>query len=417
MEKIGYLCVQAAPYLAILAMGVSLFWLLRRFFWKEPPALPGDASLAVGAVWVRVAAWFFISRAMMLAGIAVGAAIQGSLSDLLASPWRYWIRWDGPHYIGLAENWYVTEGDPRFHIVFYPLYPALVRGVRWLFGGHTELAACAVSNVCFLAAGWALFEAVRLRQGDRAALRALRLMMLCPYSVFCSTSYTESLFLLLCALCALEARRERFGWAVLFGALAANTRMPGALTAIPIFYEMLRKARRERLGAGWIAGAIARVCLVLVGVGAYIALNYRITGDPFRFMTYQREHWGQRLGFIWDTFRYTVENAFWYANEPWRLYTWIPQAVCMALALALAAFSAPRRAYPADGAFMWVYMAVALGTTWLLSGPRYLCGMYALYPVLAASFRAKWSHAALCAIFALLLGYLSYVYAVAGWLL
>ena len=410
------ICVKAAPWFALLTMGASLFCLLWRYFIKEPPALPKDA-LSRKKILLYTLLWFFVSRLIVFGSVAACAAVQGRLETVLANPAAYWVRWDGPHYLGLAENGYVTEGDPRFHIVFYPLYPALVRAVRVLFFGHTQLAACAVSNVCFLAAGWALTEAVRLRQGDRAALRALRLMMLSPYSVFCSTAYTESLFLMLCALCVLEARKERFGWAILFGALAANTRMPGVLTAIPIFYEMLRKARRDQLGAKYIAASAAQVCLVLAGVGAYIALNWAVTGDPFRFMTYQREHWGQRLGLFWDTFRYTVENAFWYGSEPWRLYTWIPQAICMALAFGLIAFASPRRAYPADGAFMWVYLAVALGTTWLLSGPRYLCGMYALYPILAASFPRKWTHIPLLAAFALLLAYLSYVYAVAGWLL
>ena len=66
---------------------------------------------------------------------------------------------------------------------------------------------------------------------------------------------------------------------------------------------------------------------------------------------------------------------------------------------------------------MWVYLAVALGTTWLLSGPRYLCGMYALYPILASVFRKKAAHISLCAAFAVLLGYLSCIYALEGWLL
>ena len=35
--------------------------------------------------------------------------------------------WDADHYLGIIENWYVAEGDPRLHIVFLPLYPALAR--------------------------------------------------------------------------------------------------------------------------------------------------------------------------------------------------------------------------------------------------------------------------------------------------
>ena len=99
-------------------------------------------------------------------------------------------------------------------------------------------------------------------------------------------------------------------------------------------YQENRKARREKLGAGYVAGCALSACLVLLGVGAYVALNYFVTGDPFRFMTYQREHWGQQLGLFYDTFRYTVENAFSYHSEMWRLYTWIPQAAAMLLSFA-----------------------------------------------------------------------------------
>ena len=31
-----------------------------------------------------------------------------------------WLKGDAPHYLGIADNWYVTTGDARFHIVFFP---------------------------------------------------------------------------------------------------------------------------------------------------------------------------------------------------------------------------------------------------------------------------------------------------------
>ena len=411
------LCIKAAPFYAALAMGASLFCLLWRYFVKDPPALPEGDPPQGRRILLWACVWFVLSRLLIVGTLLIAARVRGEMEGLMSRPWDYWIRWDAPHYLGLAENGYVTEGDPRFHIVFYPLYPALTACLRPLFGGDTALAACVLSNLCFLGAGVALTWAVWLRQGRECALRALPLMMLCPYSVFCSTAYTESLFLLLCALAVLFARRERFGWAIFFGALAANTRMPGVLIAVPIFYEMLRKARREKLGAGYVAGCALSACLVLLGVGAYVALNYFVTGDPFRFMTYQREHWGQQLGLFYDTFRYTVENAFSYHSEMWRLYTWIPQAAAMLLSFALMLGAAFRRADPGDGAFMWVYLCVALGTTWLLSGPRYLCGMYALYPILASVFRKRYLHIPLCVLFAALLSFFSIVYALEGWLL
>lgn len=412
LEKI---CTQAAPWFAMAAMAFSLCFLLYRYFIARPPALP-EADKG-GHLFVHALIWFAVSRLIVLLSVVISAAMEGDLSFVLEHWKSYWIRWDAPHYLGIAENGYVTEGDPRFHIVFYPLYPFLVACIRWIFGGNTAVAACVLSNACLLAAGWVLAEAVRLRQGSLPAKQALRLMMLCPYSVFCSTAYTEALFLLLCALAVLLARRGKFGWAILAGALAANCRMPGVLTAVPIFYEMLRKAREDARPARSICLSILKVCGVLLGLAAYIGINYAVTGDPFRFLLYQKEHWGQQLGLVWGTFRYTVVNAFSYDAASWRLYTWIPQAICMLLIFVLLAASAPRRIYPGDGAFLWLYVCIALGTTWLLSGPRYLAGCWALYPALVSVLPGKWTHRVLCTAFAVLLGYLSIIYALRGWLL
>lgn len=38
-----------------------------------------------------------------------------------------WNRWDGPHYLDIARDGYVTQGDQRNWIVFYPLYPWAIR--------------------------------------------------------------------------------------------------------------------------------------------------------------------------------------------------------------------------------------------------------------------------------------------------
>ena len=43
-------------------------------------------------------------------------------------PWlEIWNNWDTLHYLRLAEHGYVAAGDSRVSLVFFPLYPWLIR--------------------------------------------------------------------------------------------------------------------------------------------------------------------------------------------------------------------------------------------------------------------------------------------------
>src|SRR5215207_1022575 len=43
-----------------------------------------------------------------------------------------WNRWDAPHYLDIARMGYVAEGVEARWIVFFPLYPWLVRAASWV---------------------------------------------------------------------------------------------------------------------------------------------------------------------------------------------------------------------------------------------------------------------------------------------
>lgn len=418
-NALAEMLITVLPVLAMLAMGVLLCILLYRYFVQKPPER-NERPLAptTGRLIAYLAAMVLLSRLMIYLIALAGSAFRGEAMSFLTDPGRYWVRWDANHYVGLAENWYVNEGDPRFHIVFYPLFPLVTRILGALLGGHMAVSACLVSNLCLFGSCWALYQLVRQDQDEAAARRAVRYLVLCPASLFLSIPYSESLFLLLTLLCALLARRGRLGWAVLLGALSASTRVLGLLSAVPIFYEFYRRAR-ERSGGDWkrlLRGAALgalKTLPVALGFAAYLLLNYRVTGDPLRFLTYQSEHWGQRFGSLSNTLKYTLDYAFTYDDIGSRLGTWIPQAIAVPACIALLA-GAVKRVHPADGAYALLYIYMAISPTWLLSGPRYLMAMYALYPLLALVTRKKWQDIALTCTFSLGAAYFTFFYAVYG---
>ena len=148
-----------------------------------------------------------------------------------------------------------NEGDPRFHIVFYPLYPLTVMVFRFLFMGNTILSAVFVSNICLIVSGVLMYDLV-LKEQDRAgARRAVAYLMFCPLSLFYSIPYSEALFLMLCLLSVVLARRRHFGWAVFCGALCAATRSLGVLIAAPVSYTHLDVYKRQPQAGAYKAGA------------------------------------------------------------------------------------------------------------------------------------------------------------------
>src|ERR1044072_3907601 len=77
----------------------------------------------------------------------------GSFSDWLA----ICNTWDAPHYLDIARMGYVSEGVEARWIVFFPLYPWLVRAASVLLRDGL-LAAFFVSGLASVAAGLLLYR-------------------------------------------------------------------------------------------------------------------------------------------------------------------------------------------------------------------------------------------------------------------
>ena len=125
-----------------------------------------------------------------------------------------------------------------------------------------------------LVCAWAIYRLVELGQGQEAGRRAVTFLLFAPMSFFFSIPYSESLFLMLCLLCVLCARKRRMALAVLLGALAANARILGVLCAVPIYYEYLLMVKEKKGGWPMALGCVLRTMPVLLGLGAYLCLLY-----------------------------------------------------------------------------------------------------------------------------------------------
>lgn len=205
-----------------------------------------------------------------------------------------WNRWDAVHYLNLAEHGYVGVGDSRVSLVFFPLYPWLVR-LAAAFTRNYILAALVVSGFASFAAGLLLRRLVSLDEPDSVARNAVWFLFIFPTSFFLHIGYTESLFLAFTLGCFLAARTERWALAGLLGAGACLTRVNGLVLLPALAAEIaVQYWQSRRLNLRWLW-----LGLVPIGFLGYLWLNHEVTGDYFAFTKIMQEHWYKKFASPW----------------------------------------------------------------------------------------------------------------------
>ena len=189
---------------------------------ENPPApLPAPpARLRWSRADTETALLVLILKALVL-GVAVLSV--GTLFDQTGTWQTLWNRWDATHYLKLAENGYTAKGEGRYSIVFYPLYPWLVRAVAFVCRNYFW-AALLVSGVASICAGLLFRRVAELDQPAKVARLAVWFLFIFPTAYFLHIGYSESLFLALILGCLLAARMQV--WAV--AGVAWRARLPDA---------------------------------------------------------------------------------------------------------------------------------------------------------------------------------------------
>lgn len=303
---------------------------------------------------------------------------------------RIWGKWDTVNYLSIAQHGYQSSGDDRFLIVFYPLYPFLLH-IFEKFTGDYFLSGLAVSNIFLIISLFYIYRLVLLElKEEEIAFKSVKYILIFPFSFFFSIVYTESLFICLCIMTFYFLRKKNWLLSGLMGFLAALTRTQGILLLIPIVTEILYEYRGfnkntqdniHKKKPTMYLQIIACLILVPFGTFGYLLINKFVSGEWLTFLIYQREHWGQKFGF----FAENVKNGFIYIfamDKTMSINVWIPQTFLFFMSLGILMYTAKnlRVSYVL---FSFAYILMSFSPTWLLSGSRYITGMFTLFIMLA----------------------------------
>jgi mannosyltransferase PIG-V len=195
--------------------------------------------------------------------------------------WNMFARWDTWFYYSIATAGY--HWNPAVftyqNVVFFPLYPLLMRWGGMLIGGHPMIAGLIVSLFAFTAAIVLVYRLAALELGDAHAWRAVLLLAAFPFALFFSVVYTESLFLFLTVAAFYAMRRGHLGWAALAGLAAGLTRPNGFWLSLPLawlaMWPPVRQADESCAPRSRVAGLLA-ASMPLVGMMIFsLYLQYR----------------------------------------------------------------------------------------------------------------------------------------------
>ena len=318
----------------------------------------------------------------------------GSLRDWLA----IWNRWDAPHYLDLARTGYVAEGVEARWIVFYPLYPWLVRAAAFVLRDEL-LSAFFVSAVASLAAGLLLYWLARADGETEEVARASVFYLLAfPTAYFLHIGYTESLFLAL-ALGAFLAARVRCWWAAgLLAGLAAMARVNGLLLLPALAFEALDEYRREgrRARVEWLW-----LLMVGAGFGVYLLINWWVFGQPLKFLSVQGEHWFKTLTWPWVGLAETWKSVWVRSPSEAQMVGWQEFFfVLLGLGLTAWAWARMRASYAVWMTCNWILWT---STKFILSVPRYTLVLFPAFILLGRLRASRPAWGAAIAVWSLLM--------------
>ncbi len=310
-----------------------------------------------------------------------------AFSDFLSA----WNRWDAPNYIDIANKGYAgcTENGQHLFLVFFPLYPWLLRALHLLITDW-EVACLVLSTFAFALGACFFYAALSLEYGKSIAQKSLVLLSVYPFAFFFGGMMTESLFFCVMSAGFYFVRRHNWVAVGLIGILCTLCRVQGILllgvagVEFFVFYKPFLMVKQKQ-GLEFLKLLFTKgiwICTMFIGNIIYFYINYKIEGNPFQFSVYQKEHWYHGTTYFTNALEEIVSYAFGDSTtNTLKASIWLPELVLFIFTIVLLFYGLRRHSLKYT-AFLFVYTLVNYSVTFLISGGRYMSCAFPLFIIL-----------------------------------
>ncbi|MDO8571391.1 MAG: hypothetical protein Q7R79_01815 [bacterium] len=181
-------------------------------------------------------------------------------------PANWWQRFDANWYLSIASKGYFYSENTQSNVVFFPLYPLLIR-IFSPYTGSQALAGVLISLISTLFACVLLYKLAKLEWNEKMGMRSVFLLLLFPVSFYLVSIYTEALFLALSLASFYYARTKRWFLAILFGIALTATRITGLALLPALLLELIRQ--RKQMGGAVFALRGVGLFFIPLGFAAF----------------------------------------------------------------------------------------------------------------------------------------------------
>lgn len=281
-------------------------------------------------------------------------------------------KWDSEWYLDIAQNGYSFKGPEKLsNIVFFPLYPLLIRMTSFLTGGRLILTGWILSSIFLLLALLYLFKLVKEFHPKIDPYLPIFFLLIFPTAFFLNAVYTESLFIFLSLATFYYGFKRKFLWAGVFGLFASLTRITGVLLFVPLLWEYFRS--RDFNIARSLNLKILPIFLVPVGTLSFFLYHYFRFNDLFLF--FKVESWWGRI------FELNKGHFLLFSNSAIVNLCLDVLFVIFVLTALYFVFKKLRTSY---ALYMIATLAIILSTGTLMSIGRYILVLFPVYILLAS---------------------------------
>ncbi|SFR80037.1 ArnT family glycosyltransferase [Anaeromicropila populeti] len=339
---------------------------------------------------------------------------DSSLSLNFSKVIEHWRRWDAGHYLGIAEfgySGYLENGEPLF-LVFFPLYSYLVKLLHLIIPDF-EVSALVVSFISYAIGCCYFYRLVCYDYGEKIAKRAVIYLSIFPFSFFFGGMMTESVFFMTCAAALYYIRRHQWGRMAVCAALCCLSRMAGLLVVMAAGIEMCiyykpvafiwRKEWKQL--AVFFVDKVTFLFLAVSGTAGYLFINKQVTGNPFAFVKYQREHWFQGSTYMKNTLGLIMQSSFAKdVDHLSRVAIFLPEFIIFVFAVGCILYGLKKH-YIVYVTFLLMYVMLNYSLSFLISGGRYMSCAIPMFVIMAEfSNKHQWADRLITVVSTLLLG-------------
>ena len=242
---------------------------------------------------------------------------------------------DADWYIKIAENGYslvesIKAGDGQANWAFFPLYVIVCAALKAVTGGliNTYVIGMIVSNICIIIAAFFAVKGLKKQTSIKEEYTMIMpvLLFMAPYTFYCSSVYTEAMFIMFIVLFFYFLFEKKYMAAGIMAACSSGTRIVGCILVFALVVQLYIDMEGTKISFGRVKTFVMdmfkapkKILSVLVcplGAFAYMAFLNFFCGDAWAYknvqIAWRDDEYFPIIGVLWKACTGQIEPRYTY---------------------------------------------------------------------------------------------------------